>query len=275
MNAVKRYSRARSWQEALELRAAESGARWLAGGTFLLAGDGRDKPESVIDLGSALPRAIEILGSELSIGACATFQDIAAAPALPRCLIDAALTMVNRNTRNRATLGGNLGADKSCSSLIPLLIALDAQVEIASPSSRTPERVGLEAWLDEREASPARASDLALRVVLPARAGMRAAYRRWNRVSCDLSVLGAAVAFGLEGDCVVGLRVALGGLGPKARRFPELEALFEGRRLPSREEIESAVSPILRPIDDLRASAAFKRLRGAQLLADALTEARL
>jgi probable selenate reductase FAD-binding subunit len=274
VNAVKRYSKARSWQEALELRGAESGARWLAGGTVLLAGDGRDKSDSVIDLGSAVSRAIEKVDGELSIGACATFQDVAAAPALPRCLIDAALTMVNRNTRNRATLGGNLGADKSCSSLIPLLIALDARVEIASPSSRTPERVGLEAWLDEREANPARASDLALRVILPARAGVRAAYRRWNRVSCDLSVLGAAVAFGLEGDRVVGLRLALGGLGPKARRFPELEARFEGRRLPSREEIESAVSPILRPIDDLRASAAFKRLRGAQLLADALTEAR-
>jgi len=274
VNAVKRYSRAGSWHEALELRDGEPGARWLAGGTALLAGDGRDKPDSVIDLGSALPRAIELVGGELSIGACATFQDIAAAPALPRYLVDAALTMVNRNTRNRATLGGNLGADKSCSSLIPLLIALDARVEIASPSARTPAHVGLEAWLDGREKSPERASDLALRVILPARAGVCAAYRRWNRVSCDLSVLGAAVAFGLEGDRVVGLRLALGGLGPKARRFPELEALFEGRRLPSREEIEGAVSPFLRPIDDLRASAAFKRLRGAQLLAEALTEAR-
>jgi CO/xanthine dehydrogenase FAD-binding subunit len=65
----------------------------------------------------------------------------------------------------------------------------------------------------------------------------------------------------------------LGGLGPRARRFPELEALFEGSPLPPREKMESAVSPLLKPIDDLRASADFKRLRGAQLVADALCDA--
>jgi CO/xanthine dehydrogenase FAD-binding subunit len=98
-------------------------------------------------------------------------------------------------------------------------------------------------------------------------------YRRWNRVSCDLSVLGAAVAYELADGKIRGLRLALGGLGPKARRFPELETLFEGKVLPDREEIESTVRPFLHPIDDLRASAAFKRLRGAQLLADALLDA--
>jgi hypothetical protein len=162
VNAVKRYSRAGSWHEALELRDGEPGARWLAGGTALLAGDGRDKPDSVIDLGSALPRAIELVGGELSIGACATFQDIAAAPALPRYLVDAALTMVNRNTRNRATLGGNLGADKSCSSLIPLLIALDARGR-ESPRLQLgrPRTSASRHWLDGRAEEPrARASDL-------------------------------------------------------------------------------------------------------------------
>jgi len=124
-------------------------------------------------------------------------------------------------------------------------------------------------------------SDLLLRVLVPVEEGRRAAYRRWNRVSCDLSVLGAAVSYELEasprgspfGGAVRRLRIALGGLGPKARRFPALEALFQGRPLPSREEIEAAAAPLLKPIDDLRASAAFKRLRGAQLLADALLEA--
>jgi putative selenate reductase FAD-binding subunit len=275
---VERYLKAAGLGEALAAKRADPDALWLAGGTVLLAGDGRDKIESVIDIGSALGREIEYGEGELRIGAGATFQEIAESRAVPPCLAEAALSMVNRNTRNRATLGGNLGADKSCSSLIPILLALEAEVELVSPSSPVPARMALEAWLAGRDADgsagrAARATELALRVHAPMRASRRAAYRRWNRVSCDLSVLGAAAAFRLEGGRVVGLKLALGGLGPKARRFPAIEALFEGGPLPPRGEIERAVAPLLNPMDDLRASAAFKRLRGAQLIADAMLEA--
>jgi probable selenate reductase FAD-binding subunit len=273
MTRVRDYARAGSVEAALAAKRAEPRAAYLAGGTVLLAGDYQDKPQAVIDLGSALPRRIETEGRALVLGAGATFQEIIEAQgAVPPCLVAAALTMVNRNTRNRATLGGNLGADKSCSSLIPLLLVLGAELELVSPASPSAQRLDLESWLMERE-SGSRASDLVLRVFVPLRAARLAAYRRWNRVSCDLSVLGAAVAYSLEGGKVAGLRLALGGLGPKARRFPRLESLFEGSPLPSREAIEAAVAALLEPIDDLRASAAFKRLRGAQLVADALGEA--
>ena len=147
---------------------------------------------------------------------------------------------------------------------------------MASHTLRAPALVPLETWLAEREMASTkdlRVYDLVIRVFVPVPDGRRAAYRRWNRVSCDLSVLGAAVAYDLEGGTLRNLRIALGGMGPKARRFPAIEALFEGSGLPAREKIEVAVAPLLNPIDDLRASAAFKRLRGAQLVADALLDA--
>jgi putative selenate reductase FAD-binding subunit len=279
MTKVARYVKAASAAEALEAKRADPSAAYLAGGTYVLAGDGRDKPESVIDLGAALPRGLALEGAVLTIGAGTTFQEIAESKDAPSCIVEAALSMVNRNTRNRGTLGGNLGADKSCSSMLPILIALEAEVEVVSTSSPQPRRIELEAWLRARAESmaTARASDILLRVLVPIKEGRRAAYRRWNRVSCDLSVLGAAAAYELEsplkGEAITRLRIALGGLGPNARRFPALEALFQGKPLPPREDIEAAAAPLLRPVDDLRASAAFKRLRGAQLLADALLEA--
>ena len=276
MNSVQRFTKVSSVEEALSARRAEPAAVWLAGGTLLLAGDGRDRPQAVIDVGQALPRSVAREGGYLSIGAGATFQELAESKVLPAFLADAILSMVNRNTRNRATLGGNLGADKSCSSLIPILIALGAEVDVASHTLRTPARVPLETWLAERVTSSMwdlRVYDLVIRVLLPLRPGTRAAYRRWNRVSCDLSVLGAAAAYDLVDGKIRNLRLALGGLGPKARRFPAIEALFEGSGLPAREKIETMVAPLLDPIDDLRASAAFKRMRGAQLVADALLDA--
>ncbi len=281
MTAVGSYLEAASIPEALAARRAAPGAAWLAGGTLLLAGDFRDKPESVIDLGRALPRGIGLGGRRqgarqgglLSLGAGASFQELAESPGLSACLVEAALTMANRNTRNRATIGGNLAADKSCSSLVPLLIVLEAEVEAASPGRGEAERLGLESWLREREAG-SRQDDLLVSVSIPLAPGRAAAYRRWNRSACDLSVVGAAVAYSLDaGGALRGLRLALGGMAPHARRFPEIEALLEGSPLPPREEIEAAVAPLLHPIDDLRASAAFKRLRYAQLVADALRDA--
>ena len=281
MTKVARYSKASTWEEALASRRADPSARYLAGGTFLLAGDERDKPDSVVDVGSALPCNIERSGDLVSIGAGATFQDIAdagrggASTLVPRCIVDAALTMANRNTRNRATMGGNLGADKSCSSLLPILLVMSAELEVASPAAPVPERLSLERWLTERDQGLARGMDLILRLLVPLPEGMHAAYRRWNRVSCDLSVLGAAAAYELEGGLVSKLRIALGGLGPRSRRFPGLEGLFEGSPLPERSRMEARVAPLLKPISDLRASTEFKRLRGSQLVADAILDAQL
>jgi CO/xanthine dehydrogenase FAD-binding subunit len=159
--------------------------------------------------------------------------------------------------------------------MLPILIALEAEVEVVSPSSPKPRLIGLESWLQLRAESAefAYASDLILRVYVSLKEGRHAAYRRWNRVSCDLSILGAAAAYEFEGEIFRNVRLALGGFGPKARRFPAIESLFEGKPLLAREAIEEAVSPLLDPIGDLRASAAFKRLRGAQLVADALGDA--
>jgi len=257
MRAVQRYLKAASVAEALAAKAADPSAAWLAGGTYLLAGDGRDKPASVIDVGNALPSAIAVADGIVAIGAGATFQAIADS-SLPPILRDAALAMSDRNVRNRATLGGNLGARKSCSSLIPSLLALDAEVEIAG---RSPAFLPLREWLDSRAEDPEAGN---AELVLGARARLdpsrRAAYLRWARTSCDLALISVAVSFVLDGAVVRGLRLALGGMGPRARRFPEIESLLELSPLPEREVIEAVVAPRLD----------FKRLRGALLVADAL-----
>lgn len=254
---IERYQRPSNIEEALAAKQADPGAAWLAGGTFLLAGDFRDKPASVLDVGRVLPRAISLAGGTLTLGAGATFQDIADSPVMPSAFKAAALGMNNRNTRNRATLGGNLGANKSCGSFLPLLLVLDAELETSNG------RCAVADWLAKPVGLVLDAS-----VKLEPARGM--AYARWARTSCDLAVLNAAVSLSLSGGRIAGLRIALGGLGPHARRFPELEKLFEGQVLPAKAVIESAVAPLLSPIDDLRASAAFKRLRAAALVADAL-----
>lgn len=280
---VKTYSRPATLAEAIKLKAADPGARYLAGGSFLLAGDASRHPERVVDVGAVLPGGLERRGDALSIGAGTTFQELADDPAAPAVLRGAALQMANRNVRNRATVGGNLGAGKTCASLVAPLLALDAKVSVAVAASAGSTGdsdalnegvVPLADWLAAPEGLI-----LSVRLLLPL--GRRAAALRWGRTACDLSVLTASVAFtpsrqtsgaaGLSPDALLlDVRVVLGGLGPRARRFPELEKLLEGRPLPSKAEIEAAAAPLFSPRDDQRGSAAFKRLRAAALLADAL-----
>jgi putative selenate reductase FAD-binding subunit len=283
---VRDYYKPKDIDDALAALAAPSAVA-LAGGTFLLAGSLRGGgPElgRVVDLFELLPRGISRAadspvgspaeagtpaasgnpaaasaagaGAGWLIGAGTTFQELIDTAEAPACLKAAALSMANRNTRNRATVGGNLGANKSCASLVPILLALGASVEYrvrGVPAARKP----LEAWLAAPEG-------LVLNVIVPAQpAGSRVAALRAT----------AAVRYALEGGRVVGLRVAMGGFGPHAGLRPDLAALFEGKPLPPKAEIEAAAGPLLAAKADQRGSAEYKRARGATLLADALHDA--
>ncbi len=259
------YIRPSSLEEAMAIKAAKPEAVFLAGGTCLLAGDSRKKPDSLIDVGRILPRGIEHGSRGLVIGAGATFQDLVDSRSVPPALRDAALSMINRNVRNRATVGGNLGAGKSCASLVPLFIVLGARVKVLGPKG--PHGALAMEWM----AIP---RGLLLEVELELKPGTWLAFARHSRTSCDLSVLTCAVAYGLDAEKRLdGLKVALGGLGPHAREFPDLAGFFEGQALPGKAAIEERARTVFSPRTDFRGSAAFKSVRAAALLADALHSA--
>lgn len=261
---VVKYIRAASLDEADRVLASDERARILAGGTQILSSEFRDREFVAVDAGRLLPRGLERTPEGLTrIGAGALFQDLADSPLMPRILRDAALGMANRNVRNAATVGGNLGAARSCSSLVPALLVLDARVRIHGSADTRP----LSDWLAEP-------SGIVTWVEIPASPGLRAAYARWSRTACDLSVLTCAVSYRPQDGTIRDVRIACGGLDANSRRFPELERLFEGRPLPNRDMAAAQVAPLLKPIDDLRGSAAFKRLRAAELVAEALLAAR-
>lgn len=270
------FHRPRDAAEALTLLAEKAAAPRLplAGGTQLNSLESRNLAYEAVALEELLPRGVAREGATIVMGAACTFQEILDAPHAPAILKSAARGMVDRNIRNRATVGGNLGADKSCSSLVPVLLAVDAGLELLDG-----RRLRLEDWL-ALPAGPGGRGVIS-RVLVELRKDSMAGYARWARVSCDLSVLGAAASFRLDGGRVRGLRLVLGGVAPHARRAATLEAAFEGRPLPSRDAIEAMVagaapsgSPHLSPIDDERGSAAFKRSRIAALVAEALLDAR-
>jgi probable selenate reductase FAD-binding subunit len=263
---VTRFLRPRDAAEAVAMLHRELGSVPISGGSYLLSSEFVDCPMTVVSVSGLLPADMVCSGNVVVLGANATFQDIVDWDAAPSALRDAARSMTNRHIRNRATVAGNVGANKSCASLAPLFLASDAVFELADGAGT----VSAQEWLSRPRGS---ARGLIARITLALGRDRHVAYRRYSRTSSDVSVLTAAVSYGLDGGALRGVRVALGGLGPHTRRFPEIEALLEGQPLTDRDAIEAATAPLLCPIDDMRGSAGFKRLRASALLADALIHA--
>jgi 4-hydroxybenzoyl-CoA reductase subunit beta len=115
-----RCHRPATLDEAVRLKAASPGARFVAGGTDLLVNlrRGLDDPTELIDLTGIGDLAdIRQDGESLWLGAGVTLADLARHPdilALHPALAEAALAVAGPTHRAAATLGGNLCQDTRC-----------------------------------------------------------------------------------------------------------------------------------------------------------------
>ena len=135
--------------EALALL-AECGADALpiAGGTNVVVDlrAGKHQPRALIDI-ARLPelRGIHRENGHLVIGGGTTISDLLNDPLIAQhapALQEAAAVFANPLIRNRATVGGNLVDASPAADTAPPLLALDAEVEIASQSRVPPRAAG-------------------------------------------------------------------------------------------------------------------------------------
>jgi carbon-monoxide dehydrogenase medium subunit len=165
------------------------------------------------------------------IGALTTHRDLAerlAADGPLAALARAAATSAFPAVRNVATVGGNLCAGPFPEAdLVPALLALDAEVEVAGPGGRS--RRPVQAVLDER---PAR-GELVVAVHVPAPAGRHSGFERLTvRGGGEYALASIALSVDLAPDgTVAAARVAVGAVEHRARRCPAAEAALTGRRL--------------------------------------------
>ena len=252
--------------EAVELRAGHPSSVYVAGGTEVngrgwcvrCAGPaGIDRAVGIAHLPLGGIRRTE---AGVVLGSTVTIQEILEHPDAPRVLVDAARQFANRNIRSMATIGGNLGANKSCSNLIPSLLVLDADLEIATPA-------GVQTLpLADYVAAPVPAA-LIMSVIVPeARLEAGGATRKHSRTVNDISILSVAASSLGTASRLEQPRVAVGGVAPTVVRLRALEAALDGKPLPSRDAIEAMVRPLVAPIDDVRGSAAYKRQVAAALV---------
>lgn len=259
---------------------ADGGWTPLAGGTdFYPAHVGRPVRESLLDLSGlrelqSIVRNGEGDDAGWRIGALATWSSIAQAPFDRRfvALQQAAREVGGLQIQNQATIGGNLCNASPAADGVPALLALDAQVELASVRGTRTLRVD-EFVLGNRRT--ARADDeLLVAVVLPGRstrarsAFLKLGHRRYLVIS--IAMVAVAVDFDEEhrlSHCAI----AVGACSPAACRLPALESRMlhvsrEGLVQRFESVIDDEAFAPIAPIDDVRGSAAYRRQAVIELL---------
>ena len=251
--------------EAVELKEKfKDAAVFMAGGTDVNCKDSKYEIEKVIGIEQLKLTQISRTQSGLSIGAGLSIQELIDSPKIPDPLKTAAGHFVNRNIRNIATIGGNIASNNSSSNLIPILVALDAELKIGGSATPVPvyEYVTRE-MTTLIEGIMISSENLAKKYDL----------RKFSRAANDISIITAAVTFNLQDEKLGDVRVAVGGVGKHVVRLTELENKLEGNRLLAPTEIEDTVKNTVAPVEDIRGGSQFKKYMAGVLISDCIHSA--
>ncbi len=229
---------ATSLADALAALAGRGAANVLAGATWIMRAPLRHEPQDLSYVAISRVdelRRVDVLDHEISIGACVTHAELANTLAsLPECsaLAQAAGSSANPAVRYVATIGGNLCTSAfAAADLVPALVCLDAELEIAKPDGF--ERLTVERFLEIRTGI---APGYLLRRVIVPRTTRRSAHIRLPlRKAGDypVAIVSLAATLGPTG-VVESARLAVGSVEPVARRWTQLETGLVGRVLDPR-----------------------------------------
>jgi len=251
--------------ELLALRRDHPGAQVVAGCTDVglwVTKQHRRLPQ-VLDVTRVRElRQIETGRGHLSIGAAVPLADAFAALGAQRPSLAAfAERFAGLPVRNSGTLGGNVANGSPIGDSMPLLIALDTRIVLAS--ARGARSLALEDFYTGYRQTALAADEVVVRldVPLPAPDEFLRAYKISKRYDDDISAVCLAIRMHRAGDTLTGVRIGAGGVAATPARARQAEAVLEGQAWS--EATANAAANALRaqfhPISDMRASAAYRR----------------
>jgi len=235
------------------------------------------RPKAVIDLGGiAELKGVRETPDGIEIGALTTLTEIERNPIIRekyRLLADAAGKVASPQIRNAGTIGGNLGTASPAGDTLPVLVALDAEVELASASGR--RRLSVAEFLTGPKRTALAPAELIVAVRFPSlgSAGAQEYLKVGTRNAMVIAVASCAVVVEPAHRTV---RVGLGSVGPVPLRAPAAEAWatehvdWADGAVDDPDTFGRLVAEAARPIDDHRSTAAYRRHAVAVLAARGL-----
>jgi CO/xanthine dehydrogenase FAD-binding subunit len=241
----------RTLDEALRLRAELPDARLVQGGTDVMVelNFGRSRPPALVSIAEVDElRGWSRENGGLRLGAGLTYTEamLGELAELVPSLAQASRTVGSPQIRNRGTIGGNLGTASPAGDALPPLLAERAHVELASV--RGIRTLPLDEFLLGVKRNALEPDELVSAVRLTPSGGSQTFMKIGPRNAMVIAICSLALVVDTaEGE----VRAAFGSAAETARSVTL--PLAEADALPDR------IAEATRPIDDVRATAAYRR----------------
>jgi len=257
-------------------------ARLIAGGTDLLLDIERQRyhAQALVDV-TRIPalQRMELDGGGVTIGAAVTYSRLLAWSAFCEgvpLLADAIRRIGSVQIRNVATLVGNITNASPAGDALPPLYVLGAQVHVDGPQGR--RLVPIEKFVLGVRRIALEPGELVTHVTfhLPGPGWCGAFGKVGLRRAMIITVANVAVLLLAEGGRMAEVRIALGAVAPTVLRVPEVETFLAGSTLDEETVVQAGrlATQAVQPIDDVRASASYRREVAGGLVRRTLRELR-
>ncbi len=261
--------------ELQAMLAAMPQGRMMAGGSDLLVKlrQTGEAPPAVF----CLDRLTELhqlgwQGEDYVIGAAVSLQQLLETADFAKnfaCLHQAIGELASPPIRHAATLGGNLCSASPAADSVPALIVLEAGVDIEGPGGH--RSLPVDGFILGPGMNGLRSGEFvrAVRLPRPPQDLVSSYHKVGRRKAMAIAVASLAAAYRLTADGEVAMiRLAWGSVGPTVIRGGEVEGFICGR--PLTEDVLRQAGALARqavkPIDDIRASADYRRSLAGNLL---------
>lgn len=263
-----RYHRPETVAEAVRLRSEIEGSVYLAGGQSLVNALKLDlvQPASLIDIHRLNElRQIEESDGGLKIGAAVTYSELATSPVIQATipmLSKVSGGLVDRQVRNRGTIGGNVCLNDPTNNLPPLLAALGATFEVLTRDGSTSFAAD-EFFLGTMHT--AAHAGLLTEVSVPATALTTRVSYRHQQVGADSWALARVVgSVDLDGAGGLGnIRLYLAAVPGSPLRLTEVESALTGHSVIEEETARAALAAFdasdLEFVGDAHGTAPYRR----------------
>ena len=187
-------------------------------------------------------------------------------------LVEAASSIGCKQTRNRGTIGGNIANASPAADMLPPLLTFAAVVHIGSLEGK--REVPLNEFLLGPGKTVLAAGELIESISFKLLDGYGLAFiKLGKRNGMSISIASVAAAIALDGKgAICDARIAMGSVAPTSMRCPHAEKALIGN-VPSAllyAQAGEAAAAEIAPINDVRASADYRRVTAAGLVAKVL-----
>jgi CO/xanthine dehydrogenase FAD-binding subunit len=261
--------------ELWQILEAEPGAALYAGGTDLLVRmrNGLTRPNQMICLERIEElKGVEDRGKEIFIGPCATLSNLLESPLVRNhfpILINGLKVLGSPSIRNMGTIGGNIVTASPAGDTLPPLYVLRAELELRTKDSS--RRIPIKDFIKgpgETNLVPGEALT-AIFIRKQQNFNLHHYEKVGQRKALAIAIVSLAALLKISEEGIVEeVRLAWGSVAPTVVTSTEIEAMLIGCRL-SRQMLEKAAQmarAMVKPIDDIRAGADYRRQVAGNLL---------